>query len=89
MKFLVAGGPTGTAGIDVAGRRYEVGDEVEMTQKQAEWLIEQGYVVQAGKGVQIGVSSTPAPQPEPEPEPAVVEVVDANDDEIDEDGEEL
>lgn len=80
MKFRVAGGPTGDAGIDVADRRYEVGDEVEMTQKNAEWLIEQGYLEPLGKSVGSFTSKI-----EPEPEPVVEEVVDDADD----DGEEI
>lgn len=49
MKFRVAGGPSGDAGIEVAGRRYEPGDEVDLSPKQSDWLVEQGYVVALGK----------------------------------------
>ena len=76
MKFRVAGGPTGDAGIDVADRRYEVGDEVEMTQKQAEWLLDQGYLTPIGKG-----GFTAVVEATPEPEPEVVADVDV--DEVD------
>jgi hypothetical protein len=76
MKFRVAGGPTGDAGIDVADRRYEVGDEVEMTQKQAEWLLDQGYLAPIGKG-----GFTAVVEATPEPEPEVVADVDV--DEVD------
>lgn len=44
MRFRVTGGQDGTSGIDVADKRYEAGDEVELTAKQSEWLLEQGYV---------------------------------------------
>ena len=44
MRFRVTGGQDGTSGIDVADKRYEAGDEVELTVKQSEWLLEQGYV---------------------------------------------
>lgn len=67
MKYQVAGGPQGDAGIEVAGRRYEVGEEVEMTAKQAEWLLEQGYVEVPGKAP----AAKPTPvEPEPAPAPA-------------------
>ncbi|CAB5220652.1 hypothetical protein UFOVP358_75, partial [uncultured Caudovirales phage] len=41
MRFRVTGGETGLAGIDVADKRYEAGDEVELTAKQSEWLLDQ------------------------------------------------
>ena len=44
MRYKVTGGADGVSGIEVADKRYEVGDEVELTAKQAEWLVEQGYV---------------------------------------------
>ena len=44
MRFRVTGGQDGTSGIDVADKRYEAGEEVELTAKQSEWLLEQGYV---------------------------------------------
>ena len=44
MRYRVTGGLDGVSGIDVASKRYEAGDEVELTTKQAEWLLEQGYV---------------------------------------------
>lgn len=44
MRYRVTGGQDGTSGIDVADKRYEAGDEVELTVKQSEWLLEQGYV---------------------------------------------
>ena len=44
MRFRVTGGQDGISGIDVAEKRYNAGDEVELTAKQSEWLLEQGYV---------------------------------------------
>lgn len=44
MRFRVTGGQDGTSGIDVADKRYEAGEEVELTAKQSDWLLEQGYV---------------------------------------------
>lgn len=44
MRFRVTGGQDGISGIDVADKRYEPSDEVELTAKQSEWLLEQGYV---------------------------------------------
>lgn len=49
MKFKVTGGTDGVSGIEVAGRRYEAGDEVDLTAKQAEWLVDQGYVESTDK----------------------------------------
>ena len=83
MKFRVAGGPTGDSGIDVGDRRYEVGDEVEMTQKQAEWLIEQGYLETVGK-TSFGSAKTA-----PEPEPIIETAAEPEVEEIADDGEEL
>lgn len=81
MKFRVAGGPTGDAGIDVGDRRYEVGDEVEMTQKSADWLIEQGYLEPLGKST----TSFAKVEPEPVVEETVAPVVD----DLEDDGEEI
>lgn len=67
MKFRVTGGPSGNAGIEVAGRRYEPGDEVELTQKQAEWMLEQGYLA-TSNGKPLPVERTV----EAEPKPAVI-----------------
>jgi hypothetical protein len=44
MRYKVTGGSDGVSGLDVGTKRYEAGDEVELTAKQAEWLLEQGYV---------------------------------------------
>jgi hypothetical protein len=44
MRFRVTGGQDGISGMNVADKRYEPSDEVELTAKQSEWLLEQGYV---------------------------------------------
>lgn len=41
-KYIVTGGETGEASIEVAGKTYEVGDAVEL--KSSDWLIKAGYV---------------------------------------------
>ncbi len=41
-KYIVTGGETGEASIEVAGKTYEVGDAVEL--KATDWLIKAGYV---------------------------------------------
>ena len=65
MRYRVTGGLDGVSGIDVASKRYEAGDEVELTTKQAEWLLEQGYVetLDAKK-----TKATPVEEPTTEPE---------------------
>jgi hypothetical protein len=44
MRYRVTGGTDGVSGMNVADKRYEPSDEVELTAKQSEWLLEQGYV---------------------------------------------
>jgi len=44
MRYRVTGGSDGVSGLNVGQNRFEAGDEVELTAKQAEWLLEQGYV---------------------------------------------
>jgi chitodextrinase len=44
MRFRVTGGQDGISGIEVAEKQYNAGDELELTAKQSEWLLEQGYV---------------------------------------------
>jgi len=65
MRYRVTGGTDGVSGIDVATKRYEAGDEVELTAKQSEWLLEQGYVeaLDAKK-----TKATPVEEPTTEPE---------------------
>lgn len=44
LKFRVTGGADGISGIEVAGRRYEPGDEIDLTGSKHTWLVEQGYL---------------------------------------------
>ena len=46
-KYIVTGGESGDATIEVAGTTYEVGDTVEL--KNTDWLIKAGYVKPANK----------------------------------------
>lgn len=46
-KYIVTGGQTGDATIEVAGKVYEVGDTVEL--KSSDWLVKQGYVSSTAK----------------------------------------
>ena len=39
-KYKVTGGQDGESGIEVAGKRYEPGSTVEMTAKDAAWLVD-------------------------------------------------
>ena len=39
-KFKVTGGQDGESGVEVAGKRYEPGSTVEMTAKDAAWLVD-------------------------------------------------
>ena len=41
-KYIVTGGETGEASIEVSGKTYEVGDAVDL--KATDWLIKAGYV---------------------------------------------
>ena len=68
MKFRVTGGPEGDRGISAAGRRYEPGDVIELTQPKAQWLIDKGLLEPADKNVG---KSDPDPEPEPDPAPAL------------------
>jgi hypothetical protein len=74
MRFKVTGGADGVSGIEVAGKRYEAGDDVELTAKQAEWLVDAGYL-EPLDGSKKFVKPAPAPAPAPEPEPTTTEVV--------------
>ena len=86
MKFRVTGGEDGTLGIDVGNRRYEVGDLVEMTANDAEWLVECGALVKDSDWSPVEEKS----QPEPEPEAESEEVEEADSiEEDDEDDEEV
>lgn len=41
-KYIVTGGESGDATIEVAGKVYKVGDKVEL--KSGDWLIKSEYV---------------------------------------------
>lgn len=70
MKFKVTGGTDGVSGIEFGNKRYEAGETVEMTAKQAEWLVDQGYLESPDAPK---VPRTPVVEPEPVVEPAPVE----------------
>ena len=88
MKFRVTGGPEGDRGISAAGRRYEPGDVIELTQAKAQWLIDKGLLEADGGKT---AKSTPAPEPEPVPEPNVDDDIlnDLDDDDLDDLDEEI
>lgn len=56
-RFIVTGGPTGDAGINIGSDRFEPGDEVDATTKSVKWLVDDGYLAPVGKST--------APDPEP------------------------
>lgn len=88
MKFRVTGGPEGDRGISAAGRRYEPGDVIELTQAKAQWLIDKGLLEADGGKT---AKSTPAPEPESVPEPTVDDDIldDRDDDDLDDLDEEI
>ena len=43
-KYVVTGGETGTSGIEVAGKRYEPGETVEIPAGKKDWRIAAGYL---------------------------------------------
>ena len=47
-KYTVTGGEDGQSGIEVAGKRYEVGASLDLPTKKAEWLVDIGILVAAG-----------------------------------------
>jgi len=46
-KYIVTGGESGDATIEVNDKVYEVGDTVEL--KSSDWLVKQGYVTSTKK----------------------------------------
>ncbi len=48
-KYSVTGGDDGLSGVEVAGKRYEPGETVEMPPKKAEWLLDIGILEPVGK----------------------------------------
>lgn len=63
MRFKVTGGADGVSGIEVANKRYEPGAEVDMTAKQAEWLVEQGYLEPADAAAKRALAEVVVEQP--------------------------
>jgi hypothetical protein len=43
-KYIVTGGASGDASIEIAGKTYAPGEEVEI-KSSSDWLVKQGYVV--------------------------------------------
>jgi hypothetical protein len=43
-KYVVTGGEDGLSGIEVAGKRYEPGDTVEIASGSKDWRIAAGYL---------------------------------------------
>ena len=43
-KYIVTGGESGTSGINYNGKRYEVGEVVEVAKPKGLWLITEGYL---------------------------------------------
>lgn len=82
MKFKLTGGQDGVSGIEVAGKRYEPGDEIELTEAKAGWLVEAGYLVPADpkKAAKYApVQSEPEPAVEEAPEAPLEPEVQAED----------
>ena len=82
MRYKVTGGTDGLSGIEFQGKRYEPGADVDMTAKQAEWLVEQGYL-ESPDAAAKRATTTPDPEPVVEAEPVVVEPAPAQSDEGD------
>lgn len=70
MRFRVTGGADGVSGIEFQGKRYEPGAEVDMTAKQAEWLVEQGYLESPDAAAKRVAVVEPAVEPVIADEPA-------------------
>ena len=49
-KYTVTGGEDGVSGVEVAGQRYEPGDNLEAPTKKIEWMIEAGILEAASSG---------------------------------------
>ena len=43
-KYIVTGGETGEAEIEIGGKTYAPGATVELSGKKDQWLIDQGYL---------------------------------------------
>ena len=60
-KYVVTGGPDGTAGIEIGNRRYEPGEEIDAPTKDVKWLVDDGYLAAPNKK-----TADPAPADEEE-----------------------
>ena len=47
-KFIVTGGATGDADIEISGKTYKPGETVELKSGN-DWLVKQGYLKAVGK----------------------------------------
>lgn len=47
-RYVVTGGRSGDAGINIGADRYEPGDHVEASAKKVKWLVDDGYLAPAG-----------------------------------------
>lgn len=56
-KYKVTGGEDGLSGVEVAGKRYEPGETVEMSPKKAEWLLDIGILEVAGKASEAKIET--------------------------------
>jgi hypothetical protein len=64
VRYEVTGGPDGTAGIEIKGKRYEPGDSVELAGKS--WLVDQGYLAAPKKAAAKATPVKPKPASTPE-----------------------
>jgi hypothetical protein len=44
-KYIVTGGESGEAEIEIKGKTYSPGDTIELTGKSDDWLVKQGHLV--------------------------------------------
>lgn len=64
MLYKVTGGQDGISGIEVAGRRFEAGETVELPGTKAEWLVDMGYLEPVEAKSKKGTKTDPEPEPE-------------------------
>ena len=63
-KYKVTGGDDGESGIEHDGKRYEPGATVELTAKQADWLVDIGILAPAGGKAAPAPKAAPTPKAE-------------------------
>ncbi len=51
-RYVVTGGSSGDAGINIGDARYEPGDHVEAPAKKVKWLVDDGYLAPAGSATE-------------------------------------